>query len=174
MKIIIGLGNLGSKHQNNRHNAGYMVIDKLSQILNSKSETLNKSKIQIHKSKSYMNNSGSFVLEKLKAYNIKPEALYVIHDDLDIKLGEFKIQFGKGPKEHKGLISIYEALGTREFWHVRVGIENRQQAISKAWPTSSVGTRAKGEEYVLQDFTGEERVILNGVIKQICNQLENL
>ncbi len=110
-----------------------------------------------------MNDSGIFVKHFISLYpNISISNLYVIHDDLDIKLGEYKIQFGKGPKENKGLVSIYETLGTRDFWHVRVGIENRQQAL---------GTRIKGEQYVLEDFTEEEKVIVQSVIKQICNQL---
>jgi len=152
MKLVIGLGNPGSKHQNNRHNVGHMVVDALATLKG----------LTLLKSDKFMNDSGFFVAEKLKAYSLQPTALYIIHDDLDIKLGEYKIQLGKGPKEHKGLVSIYEALGTREFWHVRVGIDNRQQALS---------TRIKGEQYVLEDFTDEEKTLLGKVIKQICKKL---
>lgn len=154
MILIVGLGNPGSKYQNNRHNVGHIVIDALKGT--SKGLTLLKPDC-------FMNDSGSFIAEKLKAYSLKPEVLYVVHDDLDIPLGSFKIQFGKGPKDHKGLKSIYEALGTRDFWHVRVGIENR---------IKDVGSRIKGEQYVLEDFIDEEKIILERVIKQICNQLE--
>jgi PTH1 family peptidyl-tRNA hydrolase len=153
MKLIIGLGNPGSKHQNNRHNVGYMVVDALKGV--SKGLTLLKSDC-------FMNDSGSFVVKKLKAYSIKPEALYVVHDDLDIKLGAFKIQFGRGPKGHNGIIDIEEKLGTSDFWRVRVGVENRMKDL---------GSKIKGDEYVLSDFTEEEKTILDSVIKQICNQL---
>lgn len=151
MKVIIGLGNPGSKYKNNRHNLGHLVVDQL--------KTQN-SKLKIFKSDRFMNDSGNFVLSLTKTYNLLPNDLFVIHDDLDIKLGEFKIQLGKGPKVHNGLNDIYEKLGTNDFWHVRVGVDNRDPE-----------NRAKGDEYVLQDFTVEEKVILDGVIKQICNQL---
>ncbi|MEK7472566.1 MAG: aminoacyl-tRNA hydrolase [Patescibacteria group bacterium] len=168
MKLIVGLGNPGIKYQNTRHNVGHMVIDALKvrplKSNQQKGPTLLKSdKFIVLKSTVFMNDSGIFVKHFISLYpNISISNLYVIHDDLDIKLGEYKIQFGKGPKENKGLVSIYETLGTRDFWHVRVGIENRQQAL---------GTRIKGEQYVLEDFTEEEKVIVQSVIKQICNQL---
>lgn len=154
MKVIVGLGNPGSKYQNNRHNVGHMVIDALKGT--SKGLTLLKSDC-------FMNDSGSFVLSQYTKYHILYTNLYVIHDDLDIPLGAFKIQFGKGPKDHNGLNDIYEKLGTNEFWHVRVGVNNRDPE-----------NRTSGYDYVLQDFTEEEKEILDGVIKQICNQLAKL
>jgi len=155
MKLIIGLGNPGSKYVNNRHNVGYMVVDALKGI--SKGLTLLKTDY-------FMNDSGSFVAKKLKTYSIKPEALYVVHDDLDIKLGAFKIQFGRGPKGHNGIIDIEEKLGTSDFWRVRVGVDAR---------TKDQRLKVNGEQYVLEDFTNQEILILNNVIKQICNQLVN-
>lgn len=155
MKIIVGLGNPGSKYVHNRHNVGHMVVEKLQ-----KSKT---PKIKAFKSDKFMNDSGSFVLKLTNRYPLITNPLFIIHDDLDIKLGEFKIQFGKGPKVHNGLNDIYEKLGTNEFWHVRVGIDNR---------TEDQRQNTEGKDYVLEDFTEEEKVILDGVIKQICNQLE--
>lgn len=152
MKVIVGLGNPGIKYVNNRHNVGHMVIDEL-QNLKLKDKTL--------KSDKYMNDSGLFI-KKLKDKYPKMQLndLYVIHDDLDIPLGSFKIQFGKGPKVHNGLNDIYEKIGTSEFWHVRVGVDNRNPE-----------NRAKGMDYVLDDFLPEEYSKLKGVIKEICNQL---
>lgn len=152
MKVIVGLGNPGIKYVNNRHNVGHIVIDAL-QSLKTKDKTL--------KSDKYMNDSGLFV-KKLKDKYPKMQLsdLYVIHDDLDIPLGSFKIQFGKGPKVHNGLNDIYEKIGTSDFWHVRVGVDNRDPE-----------NRASGHDYVLEDFSEDEKAILNGVIKQICNQL---
>jgi PTH1 family peptidyl-tRNA hydrolase len=158
MKIIIGLGNPGIKYKNNRHNAGFLVAEQLkNQISNFQFPISNQ--FIITKSKNFMNDSGSFVLAQYTKYHIPYTSLFIVHDDLDIKLGEFKIQFGKGPKVHNGLNDIYEKLGTNEFWHVRVGVD----------PTSRGALR--GEQLVLSDFTPEEKVILERVIKQICNQL---
>lgn len=159
MILVVGLGNPGSEYVNTRHNVGYLFVDEL--LKNSKTRKLQESKqIKIFKSQSFMNESGKFISRILKTYNIKPETLYVVHDDLDIRLGEFKIQFGRGPKDHNGLKSIDETLGTNEYWHVRIGIDNR-----------SNDNRPMGEEYVLQNFADEERKILDESIKRACREL---
>ena len=66
--------------------------------------------------------------------------LIIIHDDLDIPLGKFKIQFGKGPRLHNGVLSVEQALGTKEFWRIRIGIDNRLKNTDS------------GEDYVLEKF----------------------
>jgi PTH1 family peptidyl-tRNA hydrolase len=154
MKVIVGLGNPEIKYKNTRHNVGFMLADYIS-------ENSNKSKSQVFKSKNFMNDSGTFVVKVLKSANAKTEDLYVIHDDLDIKIGEFKIQLGKGPKDHNGLNDIYEKLGTNMFWHIRVGVDNRQPE-----------NRIRGIDYVLEDFTNEEKSSLEEVFKNICKALE--
>ena len=152
MKVIVGLGNPGIKYINNRHNVGHMVIDELQRL---------KLKDKVLKSDKYMNNSGLFIKKLSEKYpKMLVSDLYIIHDDLDIPLGSFKIQFGKGPKVHNGLNDIYEKIDTSEFWHVRVGVDNRDPE-----------NRVNGYDYVLEDFTNEEKIILEKVIKQICNQL---
>lgn len=161
MKLIVGLGNPEAKYRNNRHNVGHMVIDEL--LSNGRIKD-----VIAKKSDKYMNNSGSFVLSQYskflpaQAVDIPYSSLYVVHDDLDIPLGAFKIQFGKGPKDHNGLKSIDKELGTDKYWHVRVGVDNRDPE-----------NRIDGYDYVLEDFTNEEMKILENVLKQICNQLAN-
>ncbi len=166
MKLIVGLGNPGQKYEGTRHNAGYIVVD---EILNSKHETLNRplaklrheaDKTLIFKSKNFMNASGEAVKKLVDFYKVDLDDLYIVHDDLDIKLGEYKIQKGIGPKEHKGILSVDQALGTRQYWRVRVGVENRD-----------FGNRISGEDYVLQKFNEDERKILRGVIIKICEEL---
>jgi len=154
MRLIIGLGNPGDAYINNRHNAGYKVIDRFKK---QKTKTRN---IVAIKTNTFMNNSGEFVKKLVEQYNINPSDLWVIHDDLDIPLGSFKIQKGKGPKLHNGVNSIEEKLGTDEFWRVRVGVDNRNSE-----------DRISGEEYVLQDFNDEEIGLLRPVIGEICKKL---
>lgn len=148
MKLIIGLGNPGEKYKNNRHNVGHMVVGAF------------KTKNLIFKSQNFMNNSGEFVEKLVEQYKVNLPNLWIIHDDLDIPLGSYKIQFGRGPKIHNGLKSIDESLGTNEYWHVRIGVDNRDPE-----------DRIPGEEYVLQDFTDGERKILDKVIKEVCKKL---
>lgn len=156
MKLIIGLGNPGEEYKKNRHNVGHVVVDSLS-----KSPKLKNSKqIKIFKSKNFMNKSGEFVKKLVDQYGVSLSNLWIIHDDLDIRLGNYKIHFGKGPKIHKGLSSIDEVLGTSDYWHVRIGVDNRDP-----------NNRIPGEEYVLEDFTNEENEILKKVIDKVTDDL---
>ncbi len=155
MKLIIGLGNPGVDYIKTRHNVGHLVINELRDVKYSNAV--------IRKTDVFMNESGNFVKSLYTKYGMKNSDLYIIHDDLDIPLGEFKIQFGRGPKDHNGLKSIDEALGTDEYWHVRIGIDNRPEDF-----------RPMGEEYVLQNFSDEEKAVLGRVIKEACKKLETL
>lgn len=116
--------------------------------------------IVIRKSGVFMNESGNFVKKAVDKYKLDPSDLYVIHDDLDIPLGSYKIQLGHGPKDHNGIKSIDSALGTDQYWHVRVGVDNRP-----------ADNRMLGEEYVLHDFSQDEGAILKPVINEICKKL---
>lgn len=159
MKLIVGLGNPGGKYKNNRHNVGFMVVDELEKLnLPAQADF---PEVIFFRPQKFMNRSGGEVKRLWKKWKgrILPvlQDLYVIHDDLDIELGKFKINFAKGPRVHNGLLSIYEQLGTKDFWHVRIGIDNRLQT----------GFKGTGEEYVLENFRPEER----RVIKNICQEL---
>lgn len=156
MKLIVGLGNIGASYVNTRHNAGYLFVDELQ-----KNKNLNG--VLVRKTSTFMNDSGEFVKTQAEKYQIKAENIYIVHDDLDIPLGDFKIQFGRGPKDHNGLRSVDEELGTDQYWHIRIGIDNRP-----------LDGRPMGEEYVLQNFTEEEKAVLGGVINNACKKLETL
>lgn len=154
MKLIVGLGNPGKEYEGTRHNTGYLAIDELR-----KSKL--PSDVIVKKSDVFMNESGEFVEQLLSKYPNTPiSSVYVVHDDLDIPLGYYKIQFGRGPKDHNGLASVDAKLETTGYWHIRVGIDNR-----------SIDNRPMGEEYVLQNFAESERVILDRTIKEVCKRL---
>ena len=154
MKLIVGLGNPGKQYENTRHNVGYMVIDKI------KNQKLKIKNMMLVKTNVFMNNSGEAIKKLTTDYRLQTTDLYVVHDDLDIPLGQFKIQYGRGPKDHKGIQSIEETLGTNEFWRVRVGVDNRDPS-----------DRIPGEEYVLQEWTSQEYEIVNRVIKQVTREI---
>lgn len=144
MKLIVGLGNPGKKFAGNRHTVGYMFVDFARRGV---------------KTNVFMNDSGDFVKKLLTANRYLLTALYVAHDDLDLPLGKYKIQFGVGPKVHNGINSVEEALGTGDFWRIRIGIDNRNNQDTRY--------KIQGEKYVLQDFTKEELEILEGVFDAI-------
>ena len=158
MKLVIGLGNPGENYKNNRHNVGQMVVAKL------KIQSTRLKDVVIAQTNTFMNDSGKFIESLVNNYHVAASDLFIIHDDLDIVFGSYKIQLGKGPKDHKGLESIDQALGTSEYWHVRVGVDNRDPE-----------NRTLGEEYVLQDFTKEEFLKVDGVVgeavRDLCKKL---
>ncbi len=180
MKFLVGLGNPEPKYSNNRHNVGYMAIDAINAAMKTKykrkagafsqkflqSTTFDYSPfILLAKPMKYMNDSGVAVKKLVDSYQIDSKELYIIHDDLDIPLGEYKIQTAKGPKVHNGINSIEEELGTKEFGRIRIGIENRDPE-----------NRTKGENYVLGNFTEEEKRIINWTIQKLIHDefFENL
>jgi len=155
MKLIVGLGNPGKKYIKSRHSTGIMFVAELQKA---KKDVF--TDFLIKKSDVFMNDSGSFVKKLVDQYKLNFSDLYIVHDDLDLKLGEYKIQFGVGPKDHNGVNSVEEKLGTKDFWRVRIGIDNR-----------SLEDRTQGEHCVLEDFTDEERKILDKVIVEVCKKL---
>lgn len=167
MKVIVGLGNPGRKYEGTRHNVGFFVVDALAHLYSLswsmvKPVNAHVAKEADHllvKPQTYMNDSGVAVLRVLSYYKASVDDLIVVHDDLDIALGEYKIQKGVGPKIHNGLLSIEEHVGS-DFTRVRVGIENRDPE-----------NRVPGETYVLTPFSLHERTVLEAAIAAIVKEL---
>jgi PTH1 family peptidyl-tRNA hydrolase len=169
MRVVVGLGNPEETHRNNRHNVGFVVVDRLAEkIDNSDWQEVRKfnsliiktSDFVLAKPSTFMNNSGLAVKRIVGQYKAKPLDLWVVHDDLDLKLGEYKIQKGKGPKLHGGVNSIETSLRTDDFWRVRIGVDNR-----------SADNGIDGERYVLQDFSGDELEILKETVNNVVSYL---
>jgi PTH1 family peptidyl-tRNA hydrolase len=185
MNIIVGLGNPGGKYIDTRHNTGFLVLDDLRHqvrnltLINSDGDfnfrTKKKWQAQVAKTGTmvlvkpitFMNNSGlavKKVLQNLQPFDLK--TLFVVHDDLDLNLGQFKIQWGKGPKKHLGLLSVEKEVGTDQFWRVRVGVRGPGYQKIKM----SAG-QTMAEDYLLKPFAQTERKILTTVITQINQEL---
>lgn len=163
MKLIIGLGNPEEKYSHTRHNVGFSFIDageKLQEVVGNK--------VKLLKSKSFMNNSGDFVASEVNKYRGDWEKagelgvnIIIVHDDLDIPLGQFKIQRGVGPKVHNGILSVEEKLGITDFYRVRIGVDARDPSL-----------RTPGETYVLQNFTDQEEQVLSSLFPVIWQELQ--
>lgn len=171
MKLIVGLGNPGEKYAGTRHNIGFMTIEALAEKssagvwkLENKffAEIIRTPTIIYAKPQTYMNDSGKSVSALCRFYKVKSDELYIIHDDLDIALGEFKIQHSRGPLVHYGVNSVEKELGTDQFWRVRIGVENREVRGNKGIP---------GEEYSLQNFTPAEKSLVDDVIVQVVERI---
>lgn len=172
MKLVVGLGNPGEKYENTRHNVGFMVVEKLvdgKKFAKSKGAPLvyswtevNGEKIEVIKPQTFMNNSGEAVVGPFRKHpgEMTTDDLYVVHDDLDIVLGDWKIDYGKGPKDHRGIQSIEVVLKTKEFWRVRVGVDNRASE-----------NRVPGEDYVLYKFNRDEQKLIDEIVEEVTKEL---
>ena len=128
--IIVGLGNPGAEYENTRHNTGRMILDIFRQKNNLpewqedkklKSLISKKNKITLLLPETFMNKSGEAIAKIIKSKKAA-ESSVVIHDDLDLPLGRFKISFNRGAGGHRGVQSIVKLLKTGAFTRIRVGI----------------------------------------------------
>ena len=128
MKLIVGLGNPGEKYTNTRHNAGFIFTDHLSDVLGLSwafekkldAEVAKDSKFVLAKPQSSMNNSGTAVAKVLSYFKIPVDNLVVVHDDVDLPFGEYRLKKGSGSAVHHGVIDIMEKRDTQNFWRLRI------------------------------------------------------
>ncbi|MFH0818877.1 MAG: aminoacyl-tRNA hydrolase [Patescibacteria group bacterium] len=164
MRLIVGLGNPGTKYQNTRHNIGFMVLDKLCQnfkIVKKYNALIYKDNNVIFlKPQSYMNNSGQAVSQVAAYYKIEPKNIYVIYDDKDLPFGKLRIRTNGSAGGHNGIKSIIANLNSQNFVRFRIGIKNED--------TSNVDTA----DFVLSKFTSSEKNSLNHVLIAVIEAVE--
>jgi PTH1 family peptidyl-tRNA hydrolase len=134
IRLIVGLGNPGEKYERTRHNAGYWWVDAIAERKRAawKRETKFSGwttrveeggrEFFLLKPATYMNESGRSVSALMRFFKIEPGELLVVHDELDLPPGAVKLKRGGGTGGHNGLEDIVDALGTKDFWRLRVGI----------------------------------------------------
>lgn len=181
MKLITGLGNPDEKYLETRHNVGFLFLDILREKFNYekdisptdwKKEDMFFSEISflkkgtkvlamLQKPQTYMNRSGEAVAKVVDKYEVGDlnRDFLLIHDDLDIPLGRFKIQMGKSPIGHNGVKNVEERLGTVDFKRVRIGVDARENA------------NIPGEDYVLSKFDEYEKEIIDEVIQDAIKEI---
>jgi len=168
MFLIVGLGNPGTKYENNRHNVGFLVIDEIAKNLttsninksNFNADVLKSSNDLLVKPTTYMNNSGLSVHAIKEYYKLCLDDIIVIHDDLDLPFGTVKFKIGGGHGGHNGLRSIDSHIGNM-YIRVRIGIGKPQSKEDVA-------------NYVLSDFSKEELNKLEGIISHTIKAIESL
>lgn len=161
MWALAGLGNPGRKYTKTRHNAGFSALDLLAEKhgvsfseKNGRDEgtgSLEGVKAVLIKPMDYMNLSGPPVRESMKKRGITPENLIVVHDDMDIEPGRIKIRMGGSAGGHKGVSSIIDALGEKEFVRIKIGIGRDMTML--------------GEDYVLKKFRPDEKPLIKEALQ---------
>jgi len=131
--VLVGLGNPGPEYALTRHNVGFWALDRISEAHRIPIRTprhhslmgagsIGGQRVVLAKPQTYMNLSGKAVRALLRAEGLGPESLIVLHDDMDIFLGRVKFNTTGGDGGHNGIRSIIEALGSREFRRLRIGL----------------------------------------------------
>ncbi len=161
MKLIVGLGNPGNEFQNTRHNIGFMVIDEYAKqhsvnINQKKFDALsaeiiiNGEKVILVKPQTYMNLSGIAIKRFVDYYKINIADILIIHDDLDLSFGTYRLRLSGSSGGHNGLKSINEALNTQDYKRLKIGISNDKTIDTK--------------DYVLGHFNNNDKDIVNNII----------
>jgi PTH1 family peptidyl-tRNA hydrolase len=177
MKLIVGLGNPGRKYANNRHNIGFMCLrhfakaqgirfDKKQGQARIGTGEVAGDKVILARPQTYMNQSGQSVSRLVKKFNIDPNDLFIIHDDLDLPPGKIRIRRGGSSGGHKGIDSIIADLDSRDFIRLRIGI-GRPAIIEDDTQTAE----AEIIDYVLSDFTPEEKRVISRVIPGVSEAI---
>ena len=160
--LIIGLGNPGREYRNTRHNIGFLMIDALAQEFNTSfsrvqfnalitSIKTDGSNLFLAKPQTFMNRSDRSVVALVKFYKLDLHQIMIVNDDIDLPLGTIRIRGSGGSGGQKGVNSIIEGLGTRQFPRLRMGIGRPSGRISAA-------------SYVLKDFKGDEIPQVNEMV----------
>jgi PTH1 family peptidyl-tRNA hydrolase len=136
IQLIVGLGNPGPNYQDTRHNAGFWFVERLAErhggrLLN---ETkfhgllgrvrIGGSELRLLQPMTFMNRSGQSVAAVARYFDIAPEQILIAHDELDLPPGQVRLKQGGGHAGHNGLRDTMSALGSREFWRLRLGIDH--------------------------------------------------
>jgi len=170
MWVIAGLGNPGRKYSRTRHNVGFMVVEEFAKRFEIDFKDRDKyrigrgsiegSAVILLEPLLYMNRSGTAVREVLKKFNVPPENLMVIHDDLDMEKGRLRIRETGSSGGHKGVQSIIQDIGTRDFVRLKVGI-GREEGLP-------------AEEFVLRKFGRQEVNIMKDTIQEATEAIRSI
>ena len=172
MRLVVGLGNPGKRYKLSRHNFGFLVVEHLARIHKVRfflprfrgrtaRIRINNQWVLLLKPHTYMNLSGVSVALAIQGLRLTPEQLIVISDDMDLELGHIKLGFGLSSAGHKGIESIIEHLGTKDFYRIRLGIgkpEKKEEVV----------------EYVLSKFSAEEMIKVEEVVHKASEAVEVL
>jgi PTH1 family peptidyl-tRNA hydrolase len=166
MRVVAGLGNPGRRYCRTRHNIGFMVLEefayryKIDFVDKKGAYRLGRGFLEGHnilliEPLLYMNMSGPVIKKIIARFSIQPEHLLVIHDDLDMEIGKLKIKKTGSSGGHKGIESIIQCIGSRDFIRLKVGI-GREDGVS-------------AEDHVLSKFKRHELAVIKDSIKKAAD-----
>lgn len=175
-KLIVGLGNPSTEYAGTWHNVGFLYIDHLRRGARMKKtekqfEYAARAPFVLIKPTTWMNESGKAVAAALRYFKTKPDTMLVVHDDADILLGNYRLQFGRGAAGHRGVASIISHLGNHNFWRARIGIRKKPGAADGQM--HSLRKRSPASALVLKKIHETDKPSLYGVFEEVANATLN-
>ncbi len=177
IRLIVGLGNPGADYELTRHNAGFWLIDQLArgdlrkearfQALAAKTRISGK-EVWLLEPQTFMNRSGQSVGAIARFYKIAPDEVLVVHDELDLPPGAAKLKKGGSSGGHNGLKDITSALGTQDYWRLRIGIGHPRELKLQQPVVDFVLHRPRAEEQTQIDLAIDKAL---DVIPLLCEGL---
>ena len=185
IKLIVGLGNPGQQYEKNRHNAGFLFLDRLLADCNGSwtKETrfqgwfgschIGSEKLLLLKPDTFMNRSGQAVGKIARYYKLQPEEILVVHDELDFAAGVVKFKKGGGHAGHNGLRDIIAHLSSKDFYRLRVGID--RPVAGKVVADYVLSNPSKAEMILIEDgFARVEAVLARMIAGDIAGAMNEL
>ncbi|HWR58249.1 MAG TPA: aminoacyl-tRNA hydrolase [Thermodesulfovibrionales bacterium] len=170
MWIIVGLGNPGRRYARTRHNLGFMVVDEIAErygIELRKKDlyligkgSIEDSSVVLMEPLTFMNLSGLAVRGAMTKNNVQPERLVIVHDDIDMETGRLKMRKKGSSGGHRGIESIIESIGTKEFIRVKIGV-GREEGVA-------------AEDYVLRKFRKDELPLIKEAVVRAVDAIETI
>jgi PTH1 family peptidyl-tRNA hydrolase len=174
IRLIVGLGNPGAEYEQTRHNAGFWLVDQLARGELRKESRFNAlaaktriagGEVWLLEPQTFMNRSGQTVSAIARFFKISPDELLVVHDELDLAPGIAKLKKGGSSGGHNGLKDISAALGTQDYWRLRIGIGHPRELQLKQAVVDFVLHRPRAEEQSLIDRSISESL---AIIPLLC------
>jgi peptidyl-tRNA hydrolase, PTH1 family len=174
--LVVGLGNPGPSYAGNRHNVGYLVNEELAgrvggsfrahktgraDVVEGRLGGPCGHRVVLARPRCYMNETGGPVAALARFYKVAPDRVVAVHDELDLPFDAMRVKLGGGDNGHNGLRSLRSALGTGEFYRVRVGIGRPPGRQSPA-------------DFVLSDYSASERKVLPFQVDRAADAVESL
>jgi PTH1 family peptidyl-tRNA hydrolase len=170
MHLVLGLGNPGRRYEGTRHNAGFLVVDRLAGRWQGACDrdqlgarvgavAMGGEPVVLAKPQSFMNRSGAPAASLRAFYKVADEAIVVVHDEIDLPFGTIRVKRGGGHGGHNGLRDLHDRLGTKDYLRVRFGVSRPPKGQSTA-------------DHVLSDFAPEEAARLEELVERAADAVE--
>ena len=188
IRLIVGLGNPGAQYQDTRHNAGFWFVDEVARITGATLRPeprfhglaarvmLEGHELWLLQPTTFMNRSGQAAAALARFYKISPEQTLIVHDEIDLPVGQIKLKYAGGHGGHNGLRDLHAHFGTPNYWRLRIGVDHpgsKDMVVDYVLHAPSKVDRAKIDN-VIDEARRQLPALLRGEAALVMNHLHSL